>query len=261
MNAVPGKSVLFALLVAVSATPALAGEYSDPSGFSFSYPENWIAVAEPSSKGLNPNVFPPEIQKWLQKNGFSLDRLAMILIRDGKDEFLENVNVIVEPTQIVVDNDSAKKLLAVVAQGLQSSGGKLEDPQAHVQRFGDRDVIVLDYRAKFPGTSSMLQLRQVIVPGGGRTFIVTCTAEAEEFARHSKTFDAILASFKAPAPAQTRLKMDGPVFPGVDWGPGLAFGATCFVIGGAIWIVKKLATSKKRRSKAQRLLDNPPEQI
>lgn len=51
-----------------------------------------------------------------------------------------------------------------------------------------------------PGETLPSRQRQVYIPGGGNTFIVTCTGEADRFDGYVPTFDSILASFKVPPP-------------------------------------------------------------
>jgi hypothetical protein len=238
------SALLFALLVAAWAAPAFGKEYSDPAGFSLTYPDGWIAVPAPAGDGFNPKDFPPEIQKWIAKNDIKVKKVALVVIRDGPEEFLENLNVVVEERQIPVDDKSAKKLSADLSQVLQSAGATIKSQQANVQKIGNRDVIVLDFESTFPVVPFPMKQRQVVFVGGGKTYVVTCTTKAADFAQHAKTFEIILASVNVPDPAPQ----------GINWRHPAVMGAIVGGIAGAIGVtiaaLAKLRRPKKRRSYA-----------
>lgn len=181
----------------VALTPALAADYSDPSGYSFTYPDGWFAVA---GSNVDSGKFPPEIQTWLKKNNVNLNQVSVIVLRPGQDDFIENANVVVERQQIPADGASAKKLSDMLTQQYRTMGATVKSMQARVQKIGEREAIILDIQVNFPGSSLLVQQRQVAFPGGGNTYIVTCTGKADTFAAHAPAFDAMLASFKVPAP-------------------------------------------------------------
>jgi hypothetical protein len=165
-----------------------------------------------------------------------------MLIRNGNEEFLENLNVVVENEQIPLNNDSVKKLADLWAKQSQSMGAKLENYQGRVQRVGSRDAIVTEHRIQMPGVPVPLWQRQVLFPGGGKTFIVTCTAKADSFQPFVPTFDTILASFQVPP----------PVAMGFNWkqvGVAAIVGGIVGGLGGGLAVFIKKTTSKPRRKR------------
>ena len=218
-----------------------AGNYADPSGFSFTYPDGWIPVNRAAMGNVN-DVLPPEVKNWVAKNNVNLNQLPVMLIREGHEEFLENLNVVIHPQQIPVDESTVKKLTGIVGQQYTAIGGKVTDVQGSVQKMSSRDVIVMEYQARLPGNPFLLRQRQVSFPGGGKTYIVTCTAKADTFAKFQPAFDSVLASFQAP----------DPVAQGLNWNRAALTGVVGGVLGALIgvvsWLAKKFA---KRPSEGQ----------
>src|SRR5262249_42597506 len=89
---------LAAVLVFSGAGSAFGGDYADPSGFSFTYPEGWIPLHRSMKDAAQ--ALPPELKNWIAKNNVNLDRATVFLIRNGREEFLENLNVVIEKQQI-----------------------------------------------------------------------------------------------------------------------------------------------------------------
>jgi hypothetical protein len=227
MALVQRRFPLVGLIVLACGQAAFGGTYADPSGFSFTYPDGWVPVTQAAvNQGL-----PPEVKNWMAKNKVDLNRVAMILIRDGRDEFLDNLNVVVEGQQIPVEDRTVKKLTGMLPQQYAAMGVQVEDFQGRVQKVGARDAVVLEYRARMPGEPDTLRQRQFMLPGGGKTYIVTCTSSVNSFEKYKPTFDGVLASFQAPA----------PVAGGFDWMRVVLMGVVGGVIGGLAWLVKKLS--------------------
>ncbi len=194
-------AILAMAALALWTPPAAADEFQHSSGYSFTYPKGWFAVGNP--RGLfNSKQFPPEIQEWLRKNNVALSRVSMVLLHQNSGDFMANVNVVVENQQMPMDDDTVKKLLQMLPQQYRSMGATIEDPEARLRKFGANQAIQVQYRMKFPGIATVVQQRQVFIPGGGNTYIVTFSAEADSFSDHSQTFDAIATSFKAPTSRQ-----------------------------------------------------------
>src|SRR5438552_2304290 len=103
------KAALAGLVLMVWALPALGGEYRDPTGFSFTYPDGWVVVTN-----LTKDQLPPQTRTWLSKNNVDLSRLSMVLIRDGQDEFLENMNVVVDHQEIPVNESALQKIKEMI---------------------------------------------------------------------------------------------------------------------------------------------------
>lgn len=229
---------LLAFLVMLCGRSAFGGDYADPSGFSFTHPEGWIPITR-MAMGDVKQALPQELKDWVKRNNVDLSQIAVVLLRDGREDFLENLNVVVEQQQIPVSEDSVKKLTDQLTQRYREMGVTIEDFRGRVQKVGSRDALMFDYQSRIPGVPFALRQRQVMIPGGGKTFIITCSTKADTFNQHAPTFEAILASFQAPAP----LAM------GFDWSrvgrSAAAWGIAGGVIGGLLAIVRKFTNKAK----------------
>jgi hypothetical protein len=241
MPGIRGKAVIVVVTLFGWAAPMAGGEFSDPTGYSFTYPDGWIAVTNPG-KNFNQGLLPRETQSWLNKNKVGLDRISMVLVRHGQGEFLENLNVVVDRQQIQVDGDAVRKLLDMQTQQYRSLDAIVEKAEGSLRKLRANKAIVLDYETRLPGVPFPLRQRQVCFPGGGNTYIVTCTAKADTFARHFQTFETILATFSvpppiAPSPIRQLFDLRGSLV-------GAIIGAAVGGLIGVILLVVKLVGGK-----------------
>jgi hypothetical protein len=236
--------VLVFLLATSSTAAAVAGEYRDPAGFSFTYPEGWLAVSEPSKTLVN-NA-PPEIRSWLDKNRVSLSQVTMVLVRVAPEEFVESLNVVVTPQEIPIKQETIAKLLTTLTQQYGSLGATIKNLNARLQNVDANEVIVVDFDSRLPGVAFPMHQRQVFFPGGGKTYIVTCTAKPETFPKYEPTFDTILASFTVPAPTAQGFDLKR------IWGGarnGAIFGAVAGALAAAgVALFKKLSSRARPAS-------------
>lgn len=175
-----------------------ADVYSDPSGFSFTYPEGWFPISK-SDQGQLSNVLPPELKDWLSKNNADLSMISVMVVRAGESEFLENVNVASQQGQVPVASSSVAEVSSTIRQQFQQAGARIDNMNAVVRQVASRDVYVFDYVLSLPGAGAPVRQRQFIIPGGGKTFFVTCSSTPEAFATYEPTFEQMLSSFQAPA--------------------------------------------------------------
>lgn len=243
MGAVQLRLVLGALVALVGASEVRAGNYADPSGFAFAYPEGWVVVNRDAMDDVN-SALPPEIKDWVARNKYDLGRVAMILLRNGSEEFLESINVVLSSQEISTTEASVRTLIEEISGQYESMGVEIKNLKGHVERVGNRDAVVVDYVAHFPSQPDRLRQRQVLFPGGGKTYVVTCTAKTDTFNDYEPTFTQALASFQAPAPTVKRF----------DWGNfgrttlarALFGGIVGLLIGGGVWLARKLTGQGKR---------------
>src|SRR5207302_512213 len=95
------------LVLVISHSLLAGGEFRDPSGYSFTYPDGWFAVAK-AGEAFAPEKLPLNTRDWLQRNNVQLDQIGMMLIRDTNEEFRENMNVVVRPGQTSLDTATAR---------------------------------------------------------------------------------------------------------------------------------------------------------
>ncbi len=239
MLAILRRLCLGGIILVAFASAASAGNYADPSGFSLTYPEGWFAITQ-NQMGDVKDALPQELKNWVTNNKIDLTRVAVVVLRDGEEEFLESVNVVVEMQQLPMNDRSLKQLTNMITQKLQASGIQINNFSANIQKVGTREAIVLEYQTQLPGVPQPLQQKQYMFPGGGKTFIVTCTATIESFEKHQPTFETILASLQIPE----------PIPQGFNGNNLLRFGLIGAVVGGVVVGLSKLfrkAPPKKRR--------------
>jgi hypothetical protein len=241
MSYIKVRSVSAVLSLLIFAIPGLAGDYSDPKGYSFTYPDGWVIVTKQLWENEQKNI-PAEIQSWLQKSKVDLSGLSVVLIREGHEEFLENLNVSIDNQEIPANDDSIKKLSTILPQKYRELGVTINKVDGQLKQYGKNQALVIDFHSQLPFMPFPLRQNQVFFPGGGKTYIVTCTTRQDTFDKYSQTFDTILASFKVPAPNKK----------GIDWNHVLittVIGGAVGAVGGGLYaLIKKLNGKKSQRS-------------
>lgn len=233
------------LLLLCCQLTAAAGTYSDPSGFSFTYPEGWTPVnGETANAALNDqtnDAASSAIKNLITKHKIDLSKIKVYLFHLGDEEFSDNLNVSLQPREIPVNDKTAKQVASIAEQKLSQVGVKIASITSRVAKFGSRDVLVIDFQSQIPGVEYALRQRQVMFPGGGNTYTITCTTKADSYDRCSATFDKIIASFNAPPPTTSQGFGFGP-------GNGAMNGALIGAIaGGIVGIIVWLTKQNKRR--------------
>ena len=223
MTLFPRRFALIGLLLLAYGQPALADKYVDPSGFSFDYEEGWAPVTRTVLQDIN-SIIPPEMKDWAAKSNINFNAVAVALIREGQDAFLENINVIVQDQQIPVDNATAQKVAETIRQAYSGPMMKIEHMQERIETVAFRTAIVLEFDSQLPGVSHPLHQKQILIPVGGKTYILTCTAMPSTFDRYEPEFNKVLASFQAPA----------PITRGFNWSGLMSTSVVGGLIGGIV---------------------------
>jgi hypothetical protein len=222
------------ILLGLSFSGAVRAEsHSDPSGFTCTGPEGWEVISA-SRMGEVSGAMDPAVQKWVQDNGIDLSQVKVIFLRNGDlQSFLENINVVVESGQILVSEAMRKHLLDVVPRKFAQAGLTVIDFQNRIVTINGRAMVASDYRVKFPDSTGVgtIRQRQYVVPGGGKTYTITCTALPDTFDTYEPRFAAFAESFVVPAPTAT----------GIDWSAVLKSSA---VWGGLAGLIGGIAGAK-----------------
>jgi hypothetical protein len=225
------------ILVALAAS-AFGGEFSDPSGFSFTYPSGWVVVNCAAMNDAR-QALPNELRDWVTKNKVDFSQVAVVVLRDGAGDFLENLNVVVnDKQQIAATKSTVERMTNELAQQYQQVGIKITDLKVGIEKAVDRDVIVADYRTQMPNTAIPMRQKQVLIPGGGKTYTITFTAKLDTYERYRPALDKMLASFKAPEPTAFVLNQT------------LTYALVGGVVGGLIGALGWLAKKFSRKSDA-----------
>lgn len=246
MSLVSGRFSLMGLILLACEAVAVGGQYADPSGFSFTYPDGWVPITR-AAMGDVDQIVPPKMKSWIAEQNIDLNRIKVILVRDARGAYLANLNFVVLGQQIPVNEQAAKRLTETLVRKYESMGMTVADIKGHVRRYGKRQTIVVEYQVNMPGVPVPLRQMQVVFPGGGKSFLVTCSGAADSFASHRPTFDQILTSVQVPEPLAS-----GPDWDRVAIVAGSAVGA---VIGALAVVLIRLS----RKSKPKKELDGPAE--
>lgn len=230
------------LLVITLATSALAGSYSDPSGFSLTYPEGWITITGASVNNSS-NPLPENIQQWMRKNRLDMSTVKVLILRNGNaDEFLENVNVVVTDGEIPLTDQTVKELQDAIPKQYAHAGIRSSNLRMRLEERGGQKMLVSDHQLTFPEEVSevgTIQQRQFQLPGGGKTFTLTCTARPETFDQWESEFEAAVKSFKGPRSGLLSGALGQVIQSGLIWGLAGA------VIGGAVGGVMSIVGKKR----------------
>jgi hypothetical protein len=225
------RFLFIGLIMLIGGDFARGATYSDPNGFSFTYPAGWMVLNRELMGKLDEGL-PAEMKQYIAKNSIDFNKVAVMLVREGSEEFLENLNVVVEQKQIPVNDRMVKQLKETLESGYRQLGMAPDRVDSRIETVASREAIVIDCHARVPGTNVQIQQKQIMLPGGGKTYIITCSANAGSIEKYRPIFDSILASFQAPQPVAT----------GFDWSnnAGLVGG----IVGGliaALWVMLKSA--------------------
>lgn len=232
-----------ALAACLCTQAAQAGTHVDPSGFRLTYPKGWFAVGE-TALGEVSEGLPPGVKARMTRNNVDASQAALLVVREGPEgEFLENLNVVVDPQQIPTTAAMLAKMKTMISTQYTAMGMQISNLVGAVEQVADRTSLVFEYEAIMPGEAEPLRQMQVMFPGGGKTYIVTCTGTLGSFEQYRGAFDGMLATFKAPEP--------------IERSPYWTKVATTAVLGGIIggvvgvigWLVSKLSNKSRIRPK------------
>ena len=244
------------LAVVLCVAPAKAGEYRDPAGFSLTYSDDWFVVAN-AEPALHQSKLPLEIQTWIKENKVDLSKMRVCLIHKGDGEYPATVNVVINRQQIPATVDSLKKLISALPPQAKAMGLPTGNLEARIEQVGKYKAIVVEHQSSVPGQQSPVRHKLVFFPGGGNTYIVTCSATPDSFARYSQAFEVILAGFQvsdpnveviAPIAQVPHPQVPSPVVQNHDsagkigwwdWRQTVVVAVIAGLIGGLVSLVKK----------------------
>jgi hypothetical protein len=188
------KRIIFAIIVGFffsTVAVAQAEQYTDPSGFSFTYPSGWVAYSHPATAKL-----PADLKTRLDRNRTDLSKLSVMLFHRAKSDSAENINVSVASETSVINEASLRELEFVLPQGAAARGIQIERLRGALQDVGGNKAIVIEFDSRVPGVNFTMHQCQFYLSSGGKTYIVTCTALAKDFDQLTPAFGQVLLSFR-----------------------------------------------------------------
>ncbi|MCU0917830.1 MAG: hypothetical protein MUC88_25195 [Planctomycetes bacterium] len=225
------------VLLAVAANQSPRHHFSSPQGFSFDYPAGWIVATEETRAAVM-----EEARPILEKLGNVDFRTVAAMVFDPCDDgFIENVNVIITPGRLPINEESRRKLSQVTAQQLRNSGIGAADERTEIVTFDERRAISTHRTVTglVPGVT--VRQWQIVLPGRNRTYTVTASATEATFPRYETHFRTILAGFRP----------DGGAMGLWHRLPRVAQYAIIGGIAGALWGVFRWLVPRKARAPDQ----------
>ncbi len=233
------RIVLLVSIAALARAPSCpAAEFKGPEGFTLQYPAGWIVA----SKQQQDQVRGVAEELVGQANLSGSPRFAALIHDPKQDEFMENVNVVVTPGSPSIDDKAVEAYVAALRQQFTSAGMNLAHARAERMRVGDRDAISAHYDLTLPGIPEPLRQWQVVVPGAGRTYVITCSAPPSQFGQYEPQFTSIVNSFRIDRGlAGVWDSLPGPVR------VGIVGGMIGGLVGGLVGAAKKVGRAARRR--------------
>lgn len=183
--------VVLALATGVGGPRAGAADYA-ASGLALAYPDGWVLATQADSKLLQGS--PSPMRRLF--TGLDFRHISLCVARPPEDEFCDNVNLVIESEEVALTEETRvranSELPLMYAPYHISPTGlavKLETIGANRTLSARWDIVI-------PGDSRPLTQWQVHIPGGGKTYVFTCSAPQARFARVEPAFRTILASVK-----------------------------------------------------------------
>lgn len=206
------------------------GEFAGPSGAKFRYPDDWVA-----GTAVTLNDLPVNIQTYFRERNIDLNAMEVMLVDDALDDFVENVNLVVTPGEIRVSQRVVDERVLNLPKEYSKLGMQVGNISAGLIQAAGRSAIQIEQSLTIEGMP--FRQRQVIVPGGGKTFILTFSGGIESFDREAPAMDLMLATLEVPA-----------VRGGFDFGAIFSSGKNGAVIGGIVGGLSALGFGLARKS-------------
>jgi hypothetical protein len=217
---------------------ALAERYKSTQGFSIDPPDGWTVASKEQSQQL------AEAVKERLKQ-FDLNRIAVVMFDPANPR--NNINVVIGPGRVTVDEKSAEQYRTSLGNQYRQMGLELENFTVDQRTFGKHSALFADYLndyAKLGGDPGKVHQWQAIFPGSGKSFFVTCTALADQYAAMVPIFTKTLESIDY----ETGMFDNMP-----PWMRTALIGAVIGALAGLI-----LSLMKKKRQKPPPVYGPPP---
>jgi hypothetical protein len=227
MKSLPILISLFLLAIPVEAQP---NRFSSAQGFSFEYPGGWVVLTKEQQ-----HILVNEYKTVLGKLGdINFDTMAVVVFSPQNDDYPENLNVVVTPGSIPVNEDSRQKHAQILPEQMRDAGLTVADIVGEITKFGNREALSLRMTVNHPSMGGSIRQWQVAMPGRNQTYIITASASAASFQASEEIFKRTFESFE----------VDG----GSIWFWHSLPGVAQYAIGGAVigMVISLLGTLFKK---------------
>jgi hypothetical protein len=184
--------LIISLILLVLPVEAQPNRFSGTQGFSFEYPNGWVVLTKEQQRALV-----NEYKTVLGKLGeIDFDRITVAVFNPQNSEFPENVNVVVAPGSIPVNEDSRQKHAQTMSEGMQTAGVTVTNIVSDITKFGEKQALSLQWTMKHPALGISIRQWQVAIPGRNQTYIITASASAANFQTYEAGFKRAFESFE-----------------------------------------------------------------
>jgi hypothetical protein len=167
--------------------PAQAEEFKSPKGFSLTVPEGWQAASAEQLKKIAEGT--------KKATGIAPDYAAMI-IGPRSDDFSANINVIVIPAKIVLDEKSEKEVATAMQRQFANGGKGPEVKPGHITIDGKKAFTMALERTE-PTSGKVIRQWIVMLPGKQQAYTINCTALKSQWNDVWEGIHDLVLSFKA----------------------------------------------------------------
>jgi len=220
----------FAQVPINSATGSGTRVFRSPSGYSLTYPSNWQLASNSQQ----------ETVRQVAKNFASQAGVAartnydVVLYDPYSGAFRSNVNVLVQPGTLSIDDRNAAKMKSTIQQVVSRVTTGSSTINVKTEKFSGHPALVGYYDVTLSGYP--VSIMQVALPAGDKTLIITCTSLSSRFFIDKPSFDFMVDSVAASVPAP---------FPGLAGVPTWLIGAVIGgVVGLVVWMIGFMSRTK-----------------
>ena len=204
--------------------------HTDPSGFTLTYPDHWFPITNSELKDIVRAH--PKLSKFIGKNNLDLIRTDFVLFRETDSEVPASINVVASPRQWIINDAAVADIKNQLTAQYRKKGVEQNGLQCRIGKVGSRDAIVVDYMVTMSEIlPQTIRQRQLYIPGGGKTYCITISADIDDFGKLESEFEQVLSGFQAPEPIPTAAT------PQVSANEALNKALTCGIIGAVVGII------------------------
>jgi PsbP-like protein len=168
--------------------------YTDETSlFRISYPNQW----EPMSQS-DLSAYGSDVKDALSnlKAGLPVDKANIIFLAGLRIStgYYPSVNIVVEPAPVMVtDNDMA---MQAEVTGIKQEVTNYQEVSRTKMMVNGESTTILEYKAIFPGSSTLMHNYYLAFLSGKTIWSVTCSATDTDYSQLSGDFDNIFRSFQ-----------------------------------------------------------------
>lgn len=138
---------------------ALGGEFTSPKGFTITYPEGW----KPATK--------EEYDLVAKTMGVKVPDLAAFLYGPRQGDFADNINVLVLPQALTLDEKTEKGLIDSVKNGMAKKAASFSAKQVEIS---GKAAVSIACEVERQPQGDLMRIWQVYIPGKKQVYVFTC---------------------------------------------------------------------------------------